>query len=198
MKIKGSLFIGIIATSAVAIFLQFGFGVEMGLSTPGMTQAFGETFREFGSVIGQCFTGFGELFATGEGFGAMLVSVVTVLVVLTLTDMFDTVGTLVGCAEKGGFLDQNGNLPRAGGAILGTSTVTTYIESTAGISDGGRTGLTSMFTGSLFLLALLFAPVMGLIPSAATAPVLVIVGVMMLSSAGATSTKPCPASSRWR
>jgi AGZA family xanthine/uracil permease-like MFS transporter len=194
MKVKGALFIGIIATSAVGVIMQFVFKVELNLSTPGFTEAFGETFGEFASALGQCFTGFGELFSTGEGFGAMIISAITVLVVMTLTDMFDTVGTLVGCAEKGGFLDKDGNLPRAGqammadalttstGAILGTSTVTTYIESSAGISEGGKTGLTSMFTGTLFILALLFAPVMGLIPASATAPALVIVGIMMMST----------------
>jgi len=194
LKVKGALFIGILVTSAVGAIMQFGFNVQLGLSTPGFTEAFGETFSEFAAMLGQCFVGFGELFVTGEGVGAMLVSVLTVLVVMTLTDMFDTVGTLVGCAEKGGFLDENGELPRAGqammadalttstGAILGTSTVTTYIESTAGISEGGKTGLTSMFTGTLFLLALLFAPVMGLIHGSATAPALVIVGIMMMST----------------
>jgi len=194
LKVKGALFIGILITSAAAAVLQFAFGVPLGLSTPGFTEAFGATFSEFASMLGQCFNGFGELFATGEGFGAMVISVITVLVVMTLTDMFDTVGTLVGCAEKGGFLDEDGNLPRAGqammadalttstGAILGTSTVTTYIESTAGISEGGKTGLTSMFTGTLFLLGLLFAPVMGLIHGSATAPALVIVGIMMMST----------------
>jgi AGZA family xanthine/uracil permease-like MFS transporter len=194
MKVKGALFIGILATSAVGVIMQFGFKVELGLSTPGFTDAFGETFSEFAGALGQCFTGFGELFSTSEGFGAMLIAAVTVLVVMTLTDMFDTVGTLVGCAEKGGFLDKDGNLPRAGqammadalttstGAILGTSTVTTYIESSAGISEGGKTGLTSMFTGTLFVLALLFAPVMGLIHASATAPALIIVGIMMMST----------------
>ncbi|MDR0293907.1 MAG: NCS2 family permease [Oscillospiraceae bacterium] len=194
LKIKGSLFIGIIATSAVGVLLQFGFDVELGLSKPGLTSAFGDSFKAFGSTIGQCFTGFGELFSAGEGAGVMLASVFAVLIALTLTDMFDTVGTLVGAAEKGGFLDEKGNLPRAGGAmladaiatstgaVLGTSTVTTYVESTAGVSEGGRTGLTSMVTGVLFILSLIFAPVMGLIPGAATAPILVIVGVMMVSS----------------
>jgi AGZA family xanthine/uracil permease-like MFS transporter len=194
MKVKGALFVGILTTAAIGAIMQFGFKVELGLSTPGITTAFGETFSEFASALGKCFTGFGELFAAGEGFGAMLVSVLTVLVVMTLTDMFDTVGTLVGCAEKGGFLDKDGNLPRAGqammadalttstGAILGTSTVTTYIESTAGISEGGKTGLTSMFTGTLFLLGLLFAPIMGLIHGSATAPALIIVGIMMMST----------------
>jgi len=194
LKVKGALFIGILATSVIGAIMQFGFGVQLGLSTPGFTEAFGSTFSEFAATLGQCFSGFGELFATGEGLGAMVISVITVLVVMTLTDMFDTVGTLVGCAEKGGFLDKDGNLPRAGqammadalttstGAILGTSTVTTYIESTAGISEGGKTGLTSMFTGVLFVLALLFAPVMGLIHGSATAPALIIVGIMMMST----------------
>jgi AGZA family xanthine/uracil permease-like MFS transporter len=194
MKIKGALFIGIIATSAVGVIMQFGFRVDLSLSSPGITEAFGETFSEFAGALGACFTGFGELFSTGDGLGAMVISALTVLVVMTLTDMFDTVGTLVGCAEKGGFLDKDGNLPRAGqammadalttstGAILGTSTVTTYIESAAGISEGGKTGLTSMFTGTLFLLGLLFAPFMGLIHSSATAPALIIVGIMMMST----------------
>lgn len=194
LKVKGCLFIGIIATSAVGAILQFGFGVELGLSKPGLTDAFGDSFKAFGETIGQCFTGFGELFSAGEGAGVMLASVLTVLIALVLTDMFDTVGTLVGAAEKGGFLDKDGNLPRAGGAmladaiatstgaVLGTSTVTTYVESAAGISEGGRTGLTSIVTGILFIASLIFAPVMGLIPGAATAPILIIVGVMMVSS----------------
>ncbi|MCL1806357.1 MAG: NCS2 family permease [Oscillospiraceae bacterium] len=196
MKVKGSLFLGIIATAAVGVLMQFGFNIEFAqpLSAPGFTASFGDSFKAFGDLIGQCFSGFGELFSTEEGMGAMLVSVVTVMIVMFLTDMFDTVGTLVGCAEKGGFLDKNGNLPRAGkammadalttttGAVLGTSTVTTYIESTAGISEGGKTGLTSVFTSCLFALALIFAPVTGLIHASATAPVLIIVGVMMMSS----------------
>ena len=194
MKVRGSLFIGIVATSAIGVLMQFGFKVDLGLSTPGLTEAFGNSFGEFGAAFGQCFTGFGELFSTGDGVGVMLASIFTVLIALTLTDMFDTVGTLVGTAEKGGFLDKDGNLPNAGGAmmadaiattagaVMGTSTVTTYVESTAGVSEGGRTGLTSMVTGALFLLAMLFAPVVGLIPGAATAPVLIIVGVMMVAS----------------
>ena len=194
LKVKGALFIGILGTSALASLLQFAFNVDLGLQAPSFTEAFGATFSEFTSMLGQCFTGFGELFGTGDGLGAIIVSAITVLVVMTLTDMFDTVGTLIGCAEKGGFLDENGDLPRAGqammadalttstGAILGTSTVTTYIESAAGISEGGKTGLTSIFTGTLFVLALLLAPIVGLIHSSATAPALVIVGIMMMST----------------
>lgn len=108
--------------------------------------------------------------------------------------MFDTIGTLVGAADKAGYLDENGNLPKvekamladaiatSAGAVLGTSTVTTYVESTAGISAGGRTGLTSLTTGLCFLLALFLSPVLGFVPSAATAPILIVVGVMMCGS----------------
>ena len=193
-KVKGSLFIAIVGTSAVGAILQFGLGVELGISASGINEAFGESFSAFGNTFGQAFSGFGELFSAGEGFGVMIASVLTVLIALTLTDMFDTIGTLIGTAEKGGFLDKEGNLPRAGGAmmadaiatttgaVLGTSTVTTYVESAAGISEGGRTGLTSMVTGTLFLLSLIFAPMLGLIPSAATAPILIVVGVLMVAS----------------
>lgn len=120
----------------------------------------------------------------------MLIVVFTFLFV----DLFDTVGCLVGVASKADMLDENGKLPRAkqalfadaigttAGALLGTSTVTAYVESAAGIGEGGRTGLTAVTTGFMFLLALFFAPIFTAIPTQATAPVLVLVGVMMASS----------------
>lgn len=120
----------------------------------------------------------------------MLVVVFTFLFV----DLFDTVGCLVGLASKAELLNEDGTLPRAKealfadaigttfGAVLGTSTVTTYIESAAGIAEGGRTGLASVFTGILFLLSTLFAPIFTAIPTQATAPVLILVGVMMCTS----------------
>ncbi|GAA0701244.1 NCS2 family permease [Paraclostridium ghonii] len=120
----------------------------------------------------------------------MLVVVFTFLFV----DLFDTVGCLVGVASKGNMLDENGKLPKAKealfadaiatttGALLGTSTVTAYVESAAGIGEGGRTGLTAVTTGLLFLLSLFFAPIFTSIPPQATAPVLILVGVMMASS----------------
>ena len=109
-------------------------------------------------------------------------------------DLFDTVGTLIGVASKGGLLDENGNLPRAKGALLsdafgtilgacfGTSTVTSYVESTAGVAAGGRTGLTAVVTGVLFLISLFFSPIFLAIPGFATTPALVYVGLLMLSS----------------
>lgn len=120
----------------------------------------------------------------------MLVVVFTFLFV----DLFDTVGCLVGVASKADLLDEDGKLPRAKqalfadaiattlGALIGTSTVTAYVESAAGIGEGGKTGLTAITTGVLFLLSLFFAPIFTAIPAQATAPVLILVGVMMASS----------------
>ena len=125
-----------------------------------------------------------------------ILSLDMVIVVFTLlfVDLFDTVGCLVGVAEKGNLLDENGNIPKAKeamladaigtttGALLGTSTVTAFIESASGIGEGGKTGLTAITTGVLFILSLLFAPLFVAIPTQATSAVLVIVGVMMAGS----------------
>lgn len=109
-------------------------------------------------------------------------------------DVFDTMGTLLGTGARAGFLDKDGRLPKVnkamladsigtmGGALLGTSTVTTYIESTAGILEGGRTGFTSIVTGILFFFTLFLAPLAGLVPAQATAPALIIVGVLMVGA----------------
>lgn len=109
-------------------------------------------------------------------------------------DVFDTIGTLVGVASKADMLDKDGKLPRVkqalfadavgttAGALLGTSTVTTYVESASGVAQGGRTGLTALTSAVLFLLALFLAPLFGIIPGAATAPALIIVGLFMISS----------------
>jgi AGZA family xanthine/uracil permease-like MFS transporter len=119
-----------------------------------------------------------------------------VIVVFTFlfVDLFDTVGFLVGIASQSGMLDEDGNLPRAKqafladavgttvGAMLGTSTITSSVESAAGIAEGGKTGLTSVVTGIMFIVALFFAPIFTSIPSQATSAVLIIVGVMMASS----------------
>lgn len=109
-------------------------------------------------------------------------------------DLFDTVGTVIGVADKGNLLDEEGNLPRAGaalmadavgtvvGACFGTSTVTSYVESSAGVAQGGRTGLTALAAGVLFLIALVLSPIFLAIPGFATAPALLFVGLLMLSS----------------
>lgn len=124
-----------------------------------------------------------------------ILSMEMVVVVFTFlfVDIFDTVGTLAGVSSKAGFLDKDGKLPRVGkalmadaigtvaGACLGTSTVTTYVESAAGVAGGGRTGLTSLATSAMFALALFFAPLFTMIPAAATGPALIIVGLFMMS-----------------
>ena len=118
------------------------------------------------------------------------------LVVFTFlyTDIFDTVGTLIGVAEKGDLLDEKGELPKAKGALmadavgtvvgacLGTSTVTSYVESSAGVAAGGRTGLTAVTTAVMFLIAIVFAPIFLAIPGFATTPAMLYVGLLMLSS----------------
>lgn len=182
-KVKGGLFLSIIITSAVACIVQFVFKVDMGVTVP---ETWAPTF-DF-SLFGDMFGGFGELFS------APVASIISAMITLLLVDMFDTMGTLIGAADQAGYLDENGNLPKmekamladaiatSAGAVMGTSTVTTYVESTAGISAGGRTGLTSFVTGLCFLISMFLSPVLGFVPGAAVAPALIIVGVMMASS----------------
>ncbi len=121
------------------------------------------------------------------------VDMIIVLFTFLFVDMFDTVGTLIGVASKADMIDENGNLPRVKqalfadaigttvGAMLGTSTVTTYVESASGVAEGGRTGLTSLTTAGMFILALFLAPIFLMVPGAATAPALIMVGSFMMS-----------------
>ena len=121
------------------------------------------------------------------------IDMLIVLFTFLFVDMFDTLGTLVGVATKANMLDEKGKLPRARqalfadaigttlGAMLGTSTVTTYVESASGVAEGGRTGLTSFTTAMLFIAALFFSPMFLMVPAAATAPALILVGSFMLS-----------------
>lgn len=119
---------------------------------------------------------------------------IIVIFAFLFVDLFDTLGTLIGVSTKAGFLDKDGKLPKIKGAlfadalattvgaVLGTSTVTTFVESASGVSDGGRTGLTAFTAGILFLIALLFSPILTTIPSFATTPALVVVGLMMVEN----------------
>ncbi len=171
-KIKGALFMGILITTVIGFPMGITKIPEAIVSLP---PSLSPTFAQFD---------FSNLFTLD-----MLVIVFTFLFV----DLFDTVGTLVGVATKANMLEKDGKVPRAKqalfadaiattvGAILGTSTVTTYVESAAGVAEGGRTGLTSLTTGVLFIIALLFSPIFIMIPSSATAPALVLVGLFMLS-----------------
>lgn len=171
-KVKGAILLGIIASTLIGI----PFGVT---SLPGTFIQFPrwpvETFlkMDFSNILSWDF--------------------VIITFTFLMIDMFDTVGTLVGVSTKAGMLDEKGRVPRAKqalladavgttiGAALGTSTVTTYVESASGVNEGGRTGMTALTTGILFLLALFFAPIFLMIPGAATAPALIVVGAMMMT-----------------
>ena len=175
-NVKGALLIGILISTLVGIPLgvtQLPAGVNNIMSLPPSV-----------SEVAFKFVGFNEIFSWD-----MLIVVFTFLFV----DIFDTVGTLAGVASKADMLDEDGKLPRVekaltadaigtiAGASLGTSTITTFVESASGVAAGGRTGLTALSTAGMFLLSLFFAPLFTLIPAAATAPALVIVGLFMMS-----------------
>jgi AGZA family xanthine/uracil permease-like MFS transporter len=141
------------------------------------------------SLFGQAFVGLGDLLRMNVW------QMVSIVFVFLFVDLFDTIGTLTGLGSKAGYIDDQGHFPgvekafmadavgTTAGAILGTSTVTTYIESAAGIAEGGRSGLTAVVAALLFLLALFFIPLFSGIPAFATAPALLLVGVMMMSGA---------------
>jgi len=177
-NVRGSLLIGIILTTII--------GIPMGVTVvpEGFSLASFVSLPPSLKPVAFQFVGWDEIFSFD-----MLVVLFTFLFV----DIFDTVGTLVGVASKAEMLDENGRLPRVGralladaigtvaGACLGTSTVTTFVESASGVAEGGRTGLTALSTAIMFGLSLFFAPIFTMVPSAATAPVLVIVGLFMMS-----------------
>ena len=176
-KIKGAIVIGILATTLIG--LPMGVTVMPdAITTEGITLAPLFMKLNLGGVM-------------EKGFLPLITAVIS----FALVDCFDTVGTLIGTATNAGMTDRHGNLPGGDralvadavatccGACLGTSTVTTFVESSTGISEGARTGLSSIVVSILFLVAILLAPVAGIIPSAATAPALIIVGVLMLKGA---------------
>lgn len=190
LKVKGSLLISIAAMTIL--------GIPLGVTVipSGVFSSFGATFSQQWSDFVEVglfgfIKGFGSIFA-GKGVGEAILTIIVVVISFSLVDMFDTIGTLLGTAKKADLLDEEGNMPgmkkalmcdaiaTTAGAMLGTSTVTTYVESSAGIGEGGKTGLTSVVTAVMFLLAIPFAPFIGIVPSAATAPALIFVGALML------------------
>ena len=174
--VKGGIFIGMVLTAIAGMITQL---VQVPDAVVSSVPSLAPTF-------GAAFTNFGDVFTI-----QMLVVILTFLFV----DFFDTAGTLVAVANQAGFMKDN-KLPRAGkalfadssatvvGSILGTSTTTSYIESSAGVAAGGRTGFASVVTAILFLLAIFFSPLLGVVTSAVTAPALIIVGVLMVSTLG--------------
>ena len=176
-KVKGAIVIGILATTLI--------GLPMGQTH--LPESITMAGVSLSTVAFQL--DFGGLMAKG------FLPLITAVISFALVDCFDTIGTLIGTAKNAGMTDKNGNLPGGDraliadaiatccGACLGTSTVTTFVESSTGISEGARTGLSSLVVGALFLLACLLAPIANIIPSAATAPALIIVGVLMIKGA---------------
>lgn len=185
LKIKGAILIGMLIT---AILAYFPFGVAVFPESFSMN--IGTQAADF--INTSLFKmDFGTLFAGGNFFSTLM-TVIVLILSFSMVDMFDTIGTLLGTASQAGLLDKNGEMPRmkqalfcdsiatTAGALFGTSTVTTFVESSAGIGEGGKTGLTSATTAICFLLALIAAPFVGLIPSVATAPALIFVGALMI------------------
>ncbi len=171
-KVKGALFFGIIITTII--------GIPMGVTS--LPEGFVQLPPSVKDVAFQF-----------EWSNIFTFDMLVVMFTFLFVDIFDTVGTLVGVASKANMLDEEGKLPKVSqalfadavgttvGACLGNSTVTTYVESAAGVAEGGRTGLTSLTTAIMFLLALFFSPIFSIIPGEATAPALVLVGLFMMS-----------------
>ena len=190
-KVKGSILIGIFATWIIGIICELC-GVYVPNADAGFYSTIPGTLAEFdfgaiGQTFGACFSA--EAF---ENFNVL--DFVVIMFAFLFVDVFDTLGTLIGCADKADMLDKDGKLPRirpalladaiatSAGAVLGTSTTTTFVESSSGVSAGGRTGLSSVVTGLLFLVSLVFSPLFISIPGFATAPALIFVGFLMMTA----------------
>ncbi|MBP3652572.1 MAG: NCS2 family permease [Clostridia bacterium] len=187
-NVSGAILIGIIATWLLGMLCQVaGIYVPDNVNYFSLFPAMGLTdFSRLGETFGQCFkVSFNDV---------SLVNFIVVVFSFLFVDLFDTLGTLIGVATKADMLDKEGRLPRikpalladavgtTAGAILGTSTVTTFVESASGVAAGGRTGLTALTSAILFLLSMFFAPIFTAIPSFATAPALIMVGFLMVGT----------------
>ncbi|MBQ2144309.1 MAG: NCS2 family permease [Oscillospiraceae bacterium] len=185
-KVKGSVLYGMLAASALywageAIFLHVN--PFESLKTASFVPPFADMAKT--TLFKLDFAGFAEI-----GW----FTVITLVITFCIIDMFDTIGTLVGTASRANMLDQKGNMPKmkeallsdaigtVAGAVTGTSTVTTFVESASGVEAGGRTGLTAITAGVMFLLCMFIAPIAAIIPAAATSAALIYVGVLMISN----------------
>ena len=189
-RVKGGILLGILITWILGILCELA-GIYVPDPDAGMYSLIPTAFVSFDfTSLGQTF---GKVFQA-DFAGVRALDFVTVMFAFLFVDIFDTLGTLIGVASKADMLDKDGKLPRirgalladavatSAGAILGTSTTTTFVESASGVTEGGRTGLTAVTTGVLFLLALIFSPLFLTIPSFATAPALIVVGFYMISN----------------
>lgn len=187
-KVRGSILIGVFGTWLLGIICQLtGIYVPDGVNYFSLLPTFAVTdFSKLGETFGQCFN---------VDFDAIgIFNFIVVVFSFLFVDLFDTLGTIIGVSTKANMLDKDGKLPgikpalmsdaiaTSAGAVLGTSTTTTFVESSAGVAAGGRTGLTAFTTALLFLLSMFLAPIFIAIPSFATAPALIIVGFLMFSS----------------
>lgn len=190
-NVKGNILIGILITWVLGIICE-----AVGFYVPNPDQGFFSVIpttlvsmpASMAPTFGKCFDGFKMIGNIGD--------FLVVMFAFLFVDMFDTLGTLIGCASKANMLDKDGKLPGIKGALLadsvgttvgsvfGTSTVTTFVESSSGIAEGGRTGLTAITTGVLFILALFLSPLFLAIPAFATAPALIVVGFLMVQQVG--------------
>ena len=195
-RVRAALLISIVATTVIAIVFNAIFGAEAAGYTPGTAVIPGQLITPLsGESFSTLFAPLGFLFSIFTKPDVPVLTVLLVIFSLMLSDFFDTMGTVIGVGEEAGALDERGQLPRidrvllvdSAGAVLGgalsTSSNTTYIESAAGVSEGGRTGLTAVVVGVLFLLSILIAPIVGIVPAQATAPALVVVGYLMFTIA---------------
>ena len=183
-NVKGSVLFGIIATWGLGMICQ-----ATGLYVPNPEAGF---FSLFPSGIISMPASLEPTLMQVDFSSVLSFEFFTVLMAFLFVDLFDTIGTVIGCASKANLLDKDGKLPKVKqvlltdalgtttGSLLGTSTITTFVESSAGIAEGGKTGLTAVTAGCLFLTALFFSPVFLAIPAFATAPALIIVGFLMM------------------
>ena len=190
-KVKGALFWGILATWGVGIICQLT-GLYQVNPDIGQFDLIPNNIISMPPSI-KDITLFSAIQNIDFNF-TKFANIIIVVFAFLFVDMFNTIGTLIGVSEKANFIDKNGNLPKlkqalladaiatSAGALLGASTTTTYVESASGVAEGGRTGLTSVVTGLLFLCALIFSPIFITIPSFATAPVLIVVGLFMIEN----------------
>lgn len=183
LRVKGAILWGILATSIIAIASR----AEVYPGAEGLG-----AFQGLGGGIVAAPVWPTDLIGQMDIAGALGFGLLSVIFTFFFVDFFDSTGTLTGLAHRAGYLDEHGDMPRAKttfamdgvatmfGAAIGTSTVTAYVESAAGVEDGGRTGLTSVMTGALFALSIFLWPLAGAVPGAATAPALILVGAMMM------------------
>ncbi|MBQ2229187.1 MAG: NCS2 family permease, partial [Bacteroidales bacterium] len=177
LKVKGGILLGILITTLIGLLIK--------------DPATGAAITTFSGVVSLP-DGLGPIFCKFEWGSILSWDMLAVVFTFLFIDMFDTMGTVIGVSQKAGMVDEKGNvdgidkmfladsIATVAGACFGTSTTTTYVESASGVGAGGRTGLTALTTAACFALALLFSPLFLAIPGAATAPALVIVGVMMM------------------